>query len=261
MRLEKVPHCVPIYAVTNEHVIEGVRNPAIRLNVPGGKTEIIVPKAKDWKVHPDGDDIAVASLKIEPFDLPPKYILPEGFLGDRLIETFHFGPGDETFMIGRFIGHEGRQRNTPTVRFGNISMMPTEPIRRPNGKSQKAFLVESRSMPGFSGSPVFVWVLPMSPRPPDGRQYAQSLGPWLLGIDCGHVNKSEEVRDASGKKIGTTQANTAMSIVAPAWRLPGLLESEELVAERRKEDEKLLKTQVGGIASREDRKKEKDDGA
>jgi hypothetical protein len=186
VRFKKVHHCVQIYAVTNEHVIRDVQRPAIRINVPGSGAEVLVPRKRDWTTHPDGDDLAIAAIKIEPFTLPVRYILPEGFLTEEIIKTFDLGPGDETFMIGRFIGHEGKQRNTPTVRFGNISMMPIEPMRRPNGKEQKAFLVECRSIPGFSGSPVFIWVPPMSPRPPSGQSYSSALGPWL-GSSRGHA--------------------------------------------------------------------------
>lgn len=250
VRFVKVSHCVQIYAVTNEHIIRGTRRPAIRLNVPSGQAEVIVPKKNEWTIHPDGDDLAIAKIKIEPFDLPVRYILPEGFLSEEILKMYDFGPGDETFMVGRFIGREGKQRNTPTVRFGNISMMPIESMRRSNGKEQKAFLVECRSIPGFSGSPVFVWVQEWGLR--QGRQYVRGMGPWLLGVDCGHLKHSEEVRNAAGTKIGNTQANTAMSVVVPAWRLLKLLNTEKVSSDRAKEDEELSKIQRQGIALRED---------
>jgi len=60
-------------------------------------------------------------------------------------------------MVGRFIGHDGHQRNTPAVRFGNIAMMPDEKIKAADGTEQEGFLVELRSVPGCSGSAVYIY--------------------------------------------------------------------------------------------------------
>jgi len=67
------------------------------------------------------------------------------------------GYGDDIFMVGRFITFDGKQRNTPVVRFGQISMLPAEPVEVDGGRAQEeVFLVECRSIGGLSGSPVFV---------------------------------------------------------------------------------------------------------
>jgi hypothetical protein len=50
--------------------------------------------------------------------------------------------------------HEGRQKNSPTARFGNIAQMPNEPVIIKRFE-QECFLVEARSIGGYSGSPVF----------------------------------------------------------------------------------------------------------
>jgi hypothetical protein len=52
------------------------------------------------------------------------------------------------FMVGRVITHEGKQKNLPSARFGNITMMPVEPLRHMRGINQESFVVEMRSIGG-----------------------------------------------------------------------------------------------------------------
>jgi hypothetical protein len=46
------------------------------------------------------------------------------------VEGWPIFPGDEVLLPGRFISHDGRQRNKPILRFGNISMLPDASIPR-----------------------------------------------------------------------------------------------------------------------------------
>lgn len=83
------------------------------------------------------------------------------------IDAFRVGPGDDVFVVGRFINSQGKLRNIPSVRFGNIAQMPLKPIEqgRVFGEfQQESFLVEARSISGFSGSPVFLILLAASSR-------------------------------------------------------------------------------------------------
>src|SRR5260370_1057024 len=66
--------------------------------------------------------------------------------------------GGSGFLVGRFVNHEGRQKNSPSVRFGNLAMMPGEPVYHKHSESQgeESFLVDIRTISGYSGSPVFV---------------------------------------------------------------------------------------------------------
>jgi hypothetical protein len=71
-----------------------------------------------------------------------------GGSGFKQIPPLDIGIGDEAFVVGRFINHEGKQRNTPTARTGIISQMPIEPIHI-RGIDQECFLIEARSFGGF----------------------------------------------------------------------------------------------------------------
>jgi hypothetical protein len=262
-----------LYAVTNKHVVENFG--VIRLSRKGGGFDTISTKHDDWLTHPGGDDIAVLPLDITDETLArfKWWSVPSShFITHEVIDAYRIGVGDEAFMVGRLISHDGRQKNSAVVRFGNVSLMadPNEPLRHKHGEFE-GFLVECRSLSGFSGSPVFVMTTQVyereaaeklskfrvgnqipreaieggkEPRFP-GQITVVSLsvtnaGPWLLGIDWGHtplygVVERNEVLDVSLR----VELNTGIACVSPAWRIMEVLNRGELVEQRRKEDEQI----------------------
>jgi hypothetical protein len=147
-----------LYAVTNAHVIEN-GSTVIRLNTKDGKFDTFDFTERQWVLHPDKDDVAVCPMpELDPDLHIYKEIGPGTLLKRYEIDAFRVGPGDDVFVVGRFINSQGTVRNIPSVRFGNIAQMPIEPIEqnRVFGKfQQESFLVEARSISGYSGSPVF----------------------------------------------------------------------------------------------------------
>jgi hypothetical protein len=81
------------------------------------------------------------------------------FVTKEFIEREKLGPGEDVFMVGRFIDHDGGPINRPAVRFGNISVMPA-PIQQPNGFMADCYCVDLHSRSGYSGSPVFIYRTP-----------------------------------------------------------------------------------------------------
>lgn len=235
------------YCVTNSHVIREGSSPVIRLNTKDGGKDVIGLRQEDWVHHEDGDDIATCPLNLaDPGYYRYTRIHTEMFVTKELIQQQNMGPGDEVFMIGRFVNHEGRQRNTPAVRFGNISMMPWEEIKHPRGFTVESFLVETRSLGGFSGSPVFVYHTPYSPLPASYPEREQ--GTWLLGVDWGHLPITEKVRKSDKTLVDenwVVESNSGQMAVAPAWKLQELIDQEDLAMGRRRADEELTKRKEG----------------
>jgi len=240
-----------LYAVTNAHVIRG-NCPIIRLNTKLGAKDVIPLNAEDWVLHEDGDDLAVCPLVMAPGVYKYRYIPSNLFVTPELVEQHRIGPGDDVFMVGRFISHEGQQRNTPLARFGNISMMPWEPIPTEWGIAQDSFLVEVRSLSGFSGSPVFVDIRPYTTRPGVDPKTLDVVteplgGPWLLGVDWGHPKFHEPVKQREGERWvdvpegWVIESNSGQAAVLPAWRLQQLLNQEELVMARKRADDEVTK--------------------
>lgn len=232
-----------LYAVTNWHVIRDGA-PVIRINTTDDAFEVLELNASDWIRHKAGDDVAVCPIGLSSEHYRYRSIPTSLFLNDNLLLMYNIGIGDDVFVVGRFVNHEGRQRNLPSVRFGNIGMMPWEPIKKNDGFLQECFLVELRSVGGYSGSPVFVW------RPVEGMNFGVTdinytpayTGPWLLGIDSGHLPDYRYVLDNNNRATNSkVEIGSGMALVVPAWKLLELLESENFMSQRQQKEEEEQK--------------------
>jgi len=206
-----------IYAVTNAHVVRR-GFPVIRINKISGKPDILDIPSSAWLEHPDGDDLSICPTVLTPqHDF--KFVLGDGGCVDRdKVQRFKIGVGDEVFMVGRFTGHAGKEKNLPIARFGSIAMMPSEGIGNFLGKKRPHYLVEVRSVSGFSGSPVFIYDAPIPPLLEVNAR--ERFTNFLLGIDCGHLPEHEE-----GMSAG-------IAAVVPAWCLFDLLDHPSMKALR-----------------------------
>lgn len=255
-----------LYAVTNRHVLDngGV---VLRLNKTEGGTRIKPTERTDWFDHPDRYDVSVLPLDLEGEQIEYSSIPTTEFITREIVEDYRIYPGDEAFLVGRLITPWGQQRNAPAVRFGNISMMadPGDPVRGYDNVEVEAFLVECRSLSGFSGSPVFASTtrtyraddhLPKpknAPEPkPEGEKKGLTVtmvatsgtfGPWLLGIDWGHLPLWKPVyeRDEQTQTAQRVEQNTGIACVLPAWHILDVLNDIELVKERKRDKAELDK--------------------
>ncbi len=235
------------YAVTNRHVIaRGGR--VLRIDAPdepvAGRpmgTDIIGPPHLEWVLHPDGDDLAVAYLTPHLMDKRINYahwaVDKQAFLAKGTVEKFGIGPGDEVFTVGRLIGAEGGKNQIPTVRFGHISSNLEVPILQDpkTGIRQESIIVEIFSIGGFSGAPVILRIPHLYTRATSSMNQ-WDFGPWLLGVNWGHLaNSLEPIVDEKGEEIEgrRLRRNSGLMTVVPAWKLDELLMSDELVTERR----------------------------
>jgi hypothetical protein len=239
--------------VTNKHVING-GSMVVRVNTLSDSKATVALDHAEWFFHPDGDDIAICPIGMN-YKHKFKYLHPNCFLKQELIDMFDIGPGDDVFVVGRFINREGKQKNTPTVRFGNIAQMPGDPIILDDATEQESFLVEARSISGFSGSPVFVQIIPEAPEFPPFPESIKHLepkpstkrpkmdwkaGPFLMGIDFCHLYNKDS-KDAliysktTGKPISEdwyVRSNTGMMGVIPTWRMMDVIDSPKMKALR-----------------------------
>ena len=221
------------YLVTNMHVAL-CADRCLRINMTSGETEIVEVPGSAWVGHFNGEDIAVCAFE------PKAHWAVDAIAWDDLavsrsrMTELNAGVGDDVFMLGRFISHQGVQLSQPLARFGNISMMPGEPVLDGRNFKVEAFLVEMRSLAGFSGSPVFVYMGPGTYRGNGTMMpfYSETIG--LLGIDTGHKTTFARVRD---RRTGDDRElevalNTGVSIVVPVWKIKEVLDCEQLAAER-----------------------------
>jgi hypothetical protein len=259
VRSEAVDTVLYLYAVTNSHVIKSIpdregEHPHLRMNGRGGTwLSGKVPKTH-WVHHPNLDDVAVLSFTPDTIDdLAIRWLLVDHFATREVVEKYQIGPGDAVCMIGRFVNHEGREKNLPSVRFGNISMMPWQPIQHEWGYLQESYLVECRSLPGYSGSPVLVYQEPLQLGFKRKETMKQAH---LLGIDWCHPPNWRRVRELDPKtnqwveradmKVDT---NSGMAGVIPAWTIKEILDGEPFMRERKANDQRLSEKTEGTVAT------------
>jgi hypothetical protein len=207
------------YAVTNRHVVWDKGAPVIRVNRrDGNRPNIIDRECDQWHVHPEGDDIAITPLfhEIDQAIHKISYTNTDQFVTIGFISHSDLGVGDEVFMSGRFVNHQGRVYNQAAARFGSISMMPEPIFNKGIRKDQLSYAVEMRSRTGFSGSPVFAYRTPSTILWP--MKIANFMG--LLGVNWGYI------LDEDGE-------NTWLNGVVPAWKIMETLETPELKEHQR----------------------------
>lgn len=233
-----------LYAVTNAHVINGI-DPVLRVNTTDGKFDIITTANEDWIRHPDGDDLVVCHLTLEADKWRVVAIDRTEVIDDAFSEDYNIGPGDDVVMAGRFRVHAGKKRNLPTLSFGSIAAMNEELLKNQyTGLGQESYIVEMRSISGFSGSPVIVYILPFSFRfkssaDSDERESLHAeFRQKLLGIQWGHIQYKVKGVDESGQHV-LINTDSAMAGVVPGHKIIELIDDKRLANVRRSAEEEL----------------------
>jgi hypothetical protein len=236
-----------LYAITNWHVAcQG--SPVVRVNTIDGDCDVFAFDETEWEFDPRYD-IAVHPLTLrEDFH---KYSVVDlrGLLRPETARDARIGPGDDVFMVGRFMDHDGGKANLPAVRFGNISIDPT-PIVQPNGVAAPSYCLDLHSRSGYSGSPVFVYRTPgfdlddqLQPAPNQKLLLAGVNLFMLLGIHYAQFPELWEVSE-SGKLLNQSSREplltdgkyirglSGMTCVLPAWTIAEVLNMPRIKAHR-----------------------------
>jgi len=224
------------YVVTNKHVIEQ-GNTTVRFNTPSRRHEAFEYDESNWFKAKNADLATYLLPDPDPRALDFRPVVPGAFVTRERIASHDIGIGDEVFFAGRFINAEGKDRNRPSLRFGTIAQVSTDLI-----DGEESFLVEARSIPGYSGSPVFVYLTTGMPRGVMFRSMggpSHGLGPWLLGVDWSHINDYVDAKDDRGNKLPfKIRSNSGMMGVVPVWKLEELLFRQDVKDMRAKDPRK-----------------------
>lgn len=153
--------------MTAKHVIAEIQQKSddakvlIRVNTKTGRETWLSSTVDQWQ-SPDQTDEALdlAFVRWQPTKAQEAdviyWTLEGGVATQKVMEEEGIGVGDETFAVSLFRNHLGRDRNEPILRVGNIAAIPADPIQTKHFGRMRAILIESRSIGGHSGSPVFV---------------------------------------------------------------------------------------------------------
>jgi hypothetical protein len=150
------------FMVTARHVAEKLEGNDfyIRANKKrGGMVELRGFADNPWWYHPtEREFIDCAITLFAPAQLRELDVehVPIGLFADEeKIKANNVGIGDEVFIAGLFTKVTETAQNVPIVRIGNVAMMLQERIPFHDGM-YTVHLIESRSIGGLSGAPVFV---------------------------------------------------------------------------------------------------------
>jgi hypothetical protein len=223
--LSRFPNHTPnVYVATARHVIDGIRDKgmdtvALRLNRKSGGPKWLDTSLNEWRLHPEGKNVDIAVLET-PWDTQWDHVsfpIAEEYQATQdAIREYEIGVGNEVFIAGLFHPHHGTNNNIPVIRVGSIAAMPTEPVGTKLGP-MNAYLIDTRSIRGLSGAPVFV-VLGTT-RTVSGLPNRQFQRFFLLGLVHGHFHLVEE------------ELNLGIQIVVPVEKVAEMIAIFERAAE------------------------------
>lgn len=237
------------YVVTAKHVIVAVQRTSVdgkallRVNMKAGPSQFVETRVFDWQFHPNEPSVDVAVL---PLWLPRDQVdfLPipvEMAATNKVIQDEAIGVGDDVFLTGLFVNHVGRNRNLPIVRAGNIALMPEEPVQTAELGPIDAFLVETRSIGGLSGSPVFVYTGSMRLIGNTNLMGGGNRFYWL-GLMHGHWSIEAPGHDDLTKDaFENERVNMGIAIVVPVSRILEVINQEVFVKARQQKIEETQK--------------------
>lgn len=99
-------------------------NSVIRIDKPDGSIDIHEHDPCEWIGHQEDDDLAIIPFLALDGVHQVKSVPPSMLLTRNIMKRHDFGPGDDVFMVGRFVRHDRKRTNAPSARFGKLSMMP-----------------------------------------------------------------------------------------------------------------------------------------
>lgn len=225
------------YVVTCDHVLAGERleDLRVRVNLKEGGAKAL-PLERGWFRHPDPDryvDVAVAPILLSPqvFDIAP---IPTGtFCYDELFRDRDVGPGDELFYPGMFLSQYGQQQNMPVTRLGTVAAMAnkTDLVTTASGVKTRVHLIESRSIGGHSGSPVFLNLLVPRTYYADKKislPLPHQIGYPFFGMLRSHLNAKDSGEYTTDTKPSKDWVNSGIATVVPAMDIFDTLNQEAL---------------------------------
>jgi hypothetical protein len=242
-----------IYVVTCAHVVQpfvarhsNEPNPQkiyLRINRKNGPPKVVDTIRGDWISHKCRSvDICVYPFRRDEWDaddqLAVSYPHYENIaLTPNRYPEVGFSLGDEVFIIGAFIGRIGEKKNIPIVRIATTAAMPEEPVWG-GSQTRPAFLLETKSLGGTSGSPFFLhtrperqrgnWGLPISEK--GEVQVPYLLVGMVQGTHSGQYGNDFVVSDDDAQKIISTDAdfNAGIAIGLPVELIKEVIDRDEL---------------------------------
>lgn len=230
------------FVVTNQHVIQGRKKVAIRLDKKSGpglvyfdtKLESSGPQKNLFCADDKSIDLAAVAIPDVP-DTEPTFLDHSMIVGKKESELLEVQEGTEVVGMGYLTPYAGISRNFPVMRFGKIALLTDE--RWWDGRSQVdkelGNVVEIYNVGGSSGSPVALQ--PNQFRLSDkGQMQVRRVNPMIVGVIKGHPRTPAEIVaiDSTQSKpkvyplsCVTTLVSTGVAVMEPGSSLQMLMKT------------------------------------
>ncbi len=214
-----------INLITAKHVIDAARKYSadgiayVRMNTVDGGYDYLNTSLDDWIFHPTDPSADVALFSFVPPERFDYLALPENMaITEKHPKHEQINLGDDVLIIGLFVNHFGRQKNIPLIRTGNIAAMLEEPVDTVYG-STDMYLIESRSIGGLSGSPVFVQHPVIRVEEGQVKYNLDGVKPtYFLGLIHGHFDIKLGM-DSFVPDFANQSVNRGIAMVVPAQKI------------------------------------------
>jgi hypothetical protein len=219
-----------LYLVTARHVLTELRksdrNIFVRLNkTVGGGVEYVPLPVEGWEAHADNQVDLVALRWWPPQEaevtlaaLPLEVLASARTYASSIDKDWPPSEGEQTFLVGLMLQHQGQERNLPILRMGHIALNTDEKIVLKGGTSQYR-IIDMQTYRGNSGAPVWV-------------QYSDGPPYCFLGILCSGFPEEAEMIG------GDTYLNLGISTVVPGEMMVEHLRDLEAKRQQQREREK-----------------------
>jgi len=246
------------YTITAKHVIIAIKDKSVdrkaimRVNLKDGGVDHIETDVNDWFYdNEEPSDVAILDWAPEIGQKDSKYeityVMYDMFQTENPPPTETIRVGDNVAIIGLFHSHTGKKRNTPIVRAGNVAMLAdeNEKVSTRHFGDIEAHLIESRSIGGLSGSPVYVHMTGPRIDNEGNALFVQMRYIYLFGLIHGHYDVEIPKEDGVVEDDMNREAiNMGIAIVVPAKHIKQLLNHPKFMKDREDELREIEKSSL-----------------
>lgn len=238
---DKEGSVIPL-VVTAKHVLGDHKKVLARFSTQAGSSTAFVQydieamkRQNDYWEYPDDDGVDIAVFRSLHFEGTKYQPFPiELIATKKMFEENAIRQTDRVIFPSLLINFMGSSQNYPVIRDGSIALIPWEkvPMKYKVGSreivtKQEVILVDATSIPGASGSPIFLWP---GPRLQGNTYQIGGTKPFLLGIMHGFYpavpREILDVQTSDTKKMYSE--NSGVAIIFPSWKLRDIFESKTL---------------------------------
>lgn len=239
---EDASKIIPI-VITAKHVIGDNNKILGRFSTKEGEVTAFVKydienlkQNNDYWEHPSDEGVDISAFRTLHFNQAEYNAVPLELIATKdIFNELNICETDRIIFPSMLINFMGLSKNYPVVRNGTIALIPKEkvPLKYKVGSKeiitkQEVILVDATSIPGASGSPIFLWP---GPRLKNKTFQIGGTKSYLIGIMHGFYpawpQEIIELETIEAKAM--YQENSGIAIIFPSWKLNDIFKQEKFL--------------------------------